>query len=451
MSNKDWTDKLPGLLEDFTEVEPEGLWDAVQAGLAPGAAPAAEPRRHRIAAWWYAGGALLAAAAVSAVFFLWPSKRSVTPAVTVVPGDAIVSDVPESSFSDEPSASSFSGLSRESLEGPAPVAKSAQNAPAEEPVEPLEAQNPPETLPEEAPETLETTPEETPVAPDPVQPEPLSGNTPENLDEGTQTDSPSVKTPDYPDEPVQTDKPARRRERFQPSLKVQMGLSATNYFDRMAMNTTTGVGMPANPGIRPNALPATKATSDNSGSTSAIPKMLSRNKTSTTDATHAQSARLALGVTVGITHHWGVETGIVSSMLNSHYATEAGGVMETVHRDMRYIGIPIYVRYNALQWKRLSLYLNAGPMYEFATKTLTEKSTMMGSTSTGHDIDNTLINDVKWSLNAGGGLQLRVLEHGALYVLPGVSYHFAGNSTLENFYTEHPFSASVTFGYNFLF
>ena len=446
MSNKDWTDKLPDLLEDFTEAEPEGLWDAVQAGIAP-------KKRHVLVAWWYAGGALLAAAAVSAVFFLWPSKPELpsvapvakstpAPELTVVPGDAIVADVP---------APSFSGLSRESLEGPAPVAESAQNAPAEEPMEPLEAQNPLETLPEEVPVIPEAIPEEAPVSPEPVQPESPSVKTPEITDESTETDSPSVKTPDFTDEPAQTDKPARRRERFQPSLKVQMGLSATNYFDRMAMNTTTGIGMPANPGIRPNALPATKATSDNSGSTSAIPKMLSRNKASTTDATHAQSARLALGVTVGITEHWGVETGIVSSMLNSHYATEAGGGKEIVNRDMRYIGIPLYVRYNALQWKRLSLYLNAGPMYEYATKTMTEKSTLMGTTSTGHNIDNTLINDAKWSLNAGGGLQLRVLEHGALYVLPGVSYHFAGNSTLENFYTEHPFSASVTFGYNFLF
>ena len=413
MSNKDWTDKLPELLDNYTETEPEGLWDAVQAGIAP-------KKRHVLVAWWYAGGALLAAAAVSAVFFLWPSKPELpsvapvakstpAPELTVVPGDAIVAVVP---------APSFSGLSRESLEGPAPVAESAQNAP---------------------------------VSPEPVQPESPSVKTPEITDESTETDSPSVKTPDFTDEPAQTDKPARRRERFQPSLKVQMGLSATNYFDRMAMNTTTGIGMPANPGIRPNALPATKATSDNSGSTSAIPKMLSRNKASTTDATHAQSARLALGVTVGITEHWGVETGIVSSMLNSHYVTEAGGGKEIVNRDMRYIGIPLYVRYNALQWKRLSLYLNAGPMYEYATKTMTEKSTLMGTTSTGHNIDNTLINDAKWSLNAGGGLQLRVLEHGALYVLPGVSYHFAGNSTLENFYTEHPFSASVTFGYSFLF
>jgi hypothetical protein len=217
------------------------------------------------------------------------------------------------------------------------------------------------------------------------------------------------------------------------------------------MSTTTGVGMPDNPGIRPGAQAVTKSTSSGSSNESAMARMLSRNKASTTDATHTQSARLALGVTIGITDRWGVETGLVSSTLNSTYSTEVGGGRETVSRSMKYTGIPLYVRYNALQWRRLSLYLNAGPMYEYATKTMTEKNTLMGGVTTGHSIDDTLVGDSKWSLNAGGGVQLRVLEHGALYVLPGVSYHFAGNSALENFYTEHPFSASVTFGYNFLF
>ena len=46
MSNKnDWTDRLPELLEGYTEAEPEGLWDAVQAGI--------EPKKRRIAAAWW--------------------------------------------------------------------------------------------------------------------------------------------------------------------------------------------------------------------------------------------------------------------------------------------------------------------------------------------------------------------------------------------------------------
>ena len=81
MSNKnDWTDRLPEMLEGFTEAEPEGLWDAVQAGI--------EPRKRRVAAaWWYSGGALLAAAAIVAVVLLWPVRPSTD--VSLVPGDVV--------------------------------------------------------------------------------------------------------------------------------------------------------------------------------------------------------------------------------------------------------------------------------------------------------------------------------------------------------------------------
>ena len=380
--SKDWTNKLPELLEGYTEAEPEGLWDAVQAGLAP------KPRRHVIAAWWYVGGALLAAAAVSAVFFLWPS-RPVHPSVTpVVPGEL---------------------MAQVSSVQPVPLSVK--------------------------------TPEITDEAPSEAPP---SVKTPEITDEAPSEAPPSVKTPEITDDAP--DKPRRVRP-----LKVQIGLSGTGYLSQIATSTTTGVGIPVNLGIRPNSLPLTKANSSGSTNESVMTRMLSRNKASTTNAVHGQSARLALGVTVGVTEHWAVETGAVFSTLFSSYTTEAGGSNETLSRTMKYCGIPLYARYNALEWKRLSLFLNAGPMYEFTTKTSVNKTTFAGRAQTGYTSDNTLVKDVKWSLNAGGGVQLRVLEHGALYVLPGVSYHFAGNSTLENYYTEHPLSFSVTFGYNFLF
>ena len=83
MSEK-WTDKLPSLMEGYEEAAPEGLWDAVQAGLAP---------KKRVAPWWYvAGGVLAAAAAVVLAVILW--KPAASP--SVVPGEALVqADVPQ--------------------------------------------------------------------------------------------------------------------------------------------------------------------------------------------------------------------------------------------------------------------------------------------------------------------------------------------------------------------
>ena len=431
--SKDWTNRLPELLEGYTEAEPEGLWDAVQAGLAP------KPRRRVIAGWWYAGGALLAAAAVSAVFFLWPS-RPVTPSVTPI---AEVASSSEETIVPEVTVVPGELIAQVPSVQPAPPSGKTPQIPDETlPEAPPSAKTPeiPDEAPSEAPPSVKT-PEITDEAPSEAPP---SVKTPQIPDEAPSEALPSGKTPQIPDE-------TNVKSRSVPSLKVQIGMSGTGYLSQAATSTTTGVGIPTNIGIRPNALPLTKANSTGSTNESVMTRMLSRNKASTTNAVHGQTARLALGVTVGITEHWAVETGVVFSSLFSNYDTEAGGSNERLMRTMNYCGIPLYARYNALEWKRLSLFLNAGPMYEYTTKTSVNKTTFAGRTQTGFSTDNTLIHDAKWSLNAGGGVQLRVLEHGALYVLPGVSYHFAGNSTLENFYTEHPLSASLTFGYNFIF
>ena len=75
--SKKWTESLPTLLEGFEEAAPEGLWDAVQAGLSP--------KRRVAAGWWYAAGGLLAAAAVVLAVFLWkPSPQG-----SAVPGDPL--------------------------------------------------------------------------------------------------------------------------------------------------------------------------------------------------------------------------------------------------------------------------------------------------------------------------------------------------------------------------
>ena len=407
MTNKDWTDKLPDLLDGYEEAQPEGLWDAVQAGLAPGAAPdasGAEPRRrHVIAAWWYAGGALLAAAAISAVFFLHRQSMVIVPSATTA------------------------SLERQLI--------TPENVPSS-----VKTPQIPDKTPSEVPPSVKM-PEITDKTPEPA---PSSVITPEITD-GTPEPAPSsVKTPEITD--GTPDIPRRVRP-----LKVQIGLSTTGYFGQIAMNTTAGVGFPESPGIRPGALQATKANSTAAATTTGVPKMLSRNKASTTDATHAQSLRTALGLAIDITDRWGVESGIVTSTLTSHFNTAAGDSREFTTRTMIYRGIPLYLRYNALNWQRFRLYLNAGPMYEYSARTSTNKDTYMGSKETGRDVDHTNIHDSIWSLNAGAGMQVRIFKHGALYVLPGVSYHFPSGSSVENFYTEHPLSFSVTFGYNFLF
>ena len=178
--------------------------------------------------------------------------------------------------------------------------------------------------------------------------------------------------------------------------------------------------------------------------------MLSRNKASTTDANHSQSAKLALTVKFNLDYRWGFETGIVSSTLRSEFNTTVGSSRTITERTITYLGIPLFASYNVFEWHRFSMYLNAGPMYEFTTRTNLESRSYVGGSLTESNFNNTLYKDSKWSINASAGLQLRVSDHSALFVQPGVSYHFKDDSALETFYTEHPASYNITFGYRAL-
>lgn len=425
MSNKDWTDKLPGLFEGYTEAEPEGLWDAVQAGVAP-------KKRRIVAAWWFAGGGILAAAAVIALFVL---LRPVTPvpSVTVVPGD-VVAQAEDEIRRSEPANDVKVEPVNDVVANPTvipsvpPVILSEANESSTEPLEDSHAQ---ETLPDESVPISEesvTPTEDSPVIP--VSDSSVIPDSDSSVIPGADRESPATRKP-LP-------------------IKVQISLSTTGYMGQIAQNSTTGVGLPSTPGVRPNAAPPTKSATGGNGS-SGMPMMLSRNKASTTDATHSQSARFAMGIRIGLTERWGVESGIVSSTLTSDFNSRAGNNGEYTKRTISYLGIPLYASYNLFQKGRLGIMVNAGPMYEFSTKTNTVKQSIIGYTQTGETTDDTLYDDTKWSMNLGAALQLRTGKHGALYVQPGFSYHFPDNSSLETFYTAHPAAFSITFGYNFLF
>ena len=420
MSNKnDWTDRLPEILEGYTEAEPEGLWDAVQAGI--------EPKKRRIAAaWWYSGGALLAAAAIVAVVLLWP-VRPLTD-VSLVPGD-VVADLPETVVEEAPEDGEVPALA---IEGQDRVPSGAIASRGCNGRGPSEMGGVSQRQAEEGTAVL------------PAKDDTSTESTDATTDGNVQNEPDMNIEPETHVVPLERKQPIIRRK---PTTRVQAGFTATGYFSQIASNSTTGVGVPANPGSRLSVMPMTKASGTPGVNYSAGPSMLSRNKASTTDASHSQSAKLAVTLKVNLDYRWGIETGIVSSTLKSEFNTTVGSSSTFTDRTITYLGIPLFATYNVFEWHRLSMYLSAGPMYEFTTRTNLESRSYVGGSLTESNFDNTLYEDSKWSVNASAGLQLRVSDHSALFVQPGVSYHFKDDSALETIYTEHPASYNVTFGY----
>ena len=438
--SKNWTDKLPGLMEGFTEAEPEGLWDAVRSGAMPQKKRKAVP----VIWWWSIAATTLAAAAVIAMVILRPSSTSAPEIPAPVPGNpAIIADADDPSTGVDDTEEDVSLL---------PQAAQAHNMIAVNDVR--EEAFPEDTVPEEVSFGEEEPDESIPVevVPEEVVPDEIvfeetvpeetvpEENVPEEVvpvpEEDTPPEIPQIGTDPVITPPVT--EPVKPRRIIKPRVQVLLAIATAP--GGGVHTSVSGVGIPASPGI------ATKATG-----TGASISMLGRNKTSTTHAFHRQASRAGIGLKVDLDSHWGVETGIVSSSLESWFSTTSGNISSETRRTMDYIGIPLYGCFTVFEWRKLGFSLNAGPMYEFSVGTNSFTGDYVSNHLTDRNSDDTTVEDSKWSMNAGAAFQYRMRKHSALFVQPGVSYHFKNKAAVETIYTEQPASFNLSFGYKFQF
>lgn len=392
--SKNWTDKLPDLMEGLQEAPPEGLWDAVLGEMQP-------KRRVVPVFWWIGAGVAAAAAAVILAVFLWkPATQSpVVPGVVPSAVENMVAEASEPIIEDIGEPQPVQEARPQSAKHNEPVAE-----PADEPVE-------------------------EPVQEDPV---PVSEPVEEKVEEPAA--EPVVEPTAEP-----AAQPARKKYRKEIGLTFRTG----NYLADAGTIVTNGYGVPQNPGM-PGI-----ATKSSGGAFSA--PMLSRNRQSTTYENHRQGARLFLGLNYGFASRWSVETGLSYKVLQSDYSTESGLTETFTNRNMTYLGVPLYVQYNAIEQGRLLLYLNAGPMLEKCVSVNIDTNTYISGALSSKESEDVSCDDTRVSLNAGAGAQLRVFRHGALFVQPGLTWHIPGSSGVTNYYTVCPLSWDLSFGYRIVF
>ena len=414
--NKQWTDSLPELLDGYTEAAPEGLWDAVQAGL--------QPRRRRVFPLWWIAGPLAAAAAVVLAVVLWPETR-VPEAILPIdqePQARLAQALPEQ----DPAAA----LAEETeLPVSIPAVKPAPVKPGNAPVM---ASSDNVMAGSDRPSHTDnvTTSNDNVVAET------------ENVMAGN--DRPSHTDNVTPDAPATTVPPLEAQIKRTFRGNVQLALLSGGSLSPVVTLEKNGFGLPAQPGI------VTRTTDAGLPGDGVNIFMVNRNKTSTLEAQHSQLTRFQFSVHYRFLPRWGTETGLVFSRLQSRYESTSGQSQSITKRQVNYLGIPLYLHYNVLQWNRLSLYLQAGPMYEITTDTPSTTYTYIAGTEKSSRRDNTYIRDDIWSLNANAGLQLRLFRHGAVFVQPGFSWHLAGENNLETYYTAHPAAFSLSLGYRVL-
>lgn len=401
--SKKWTESLPTLLEGFEEAAPEGLWDAVQAGLSP--------KRRIAAGWWYSAGGLLAAAAVVLTVFLWkPSPQG-----SAVPGDAIAKADVAVKPADPPMDADPSASAR--LSDPARPEAPAGRAVAARP---------------ELPQNAYVAP---PPATDAAGPEKGGADSKKPGPAAEPGAAVPLKTPVFPAE----GKPGHRPKKAPGRITLQV---STGGYLAQAHSSSSGYGVPSHPGM-PGAF--TKAAGD------VNVWMLSRNRTSNTESSHRQSLRLSLGVNYEFVPRWSVGTGLTYTVLRSDYSTVSGETTANTTRHLHYLGVPLNLQWRVFQWNALSINLTAGPLFEAAVGSRENTRTFIGGNHSEDLIQRPQVKDFRWSLTAGVGVQYQLFRHGAVFLQPGLSWHLPGTGEIESYYTLHPLSFDFTFGYRFTF
>lgn len=165
-----------------------------------------------------------------------------------------------------------------------------------------------------------------------------------------------------------------------------------------------------------------------------------------TDAYHNQPVRVGVSVGYDINKRWGVNIGVAYTLLES---TLIAGTESSYYVDVqsiKYVGVPVSMTYNLLNFRRLRLYAMAGGMVEFGAggESLVEAVVNNRSIS----FENHQLHDIPVQLSAtvGGGAELKMNRSLGLYAEAGAAYFFDNNSDYATIYSTHPLNLNLQFG-----
>lgn len=167
---------------------------------------------------------------------------------------------------------------------------------------------------------------------------------------------------------------------------------------------------------------------------------------------HKRPVRLALSLDFPVTDVLSVESGLTYSILQSNFTTSSGARVSQETQTLGYLGIPLNLKANIWNKDWFTVYAAGGGMVEKCVNASSKTVVTQSGDNSGSPVKNKFsVKPLMWSLNAAAGLQANLPGSMGLYLEPGVSYHFAGETKYHSIYTEHPFDFIMSFGLRYSF
>lgn len=453
---EDWLNKIRESQADFSEPEPEGLWEGIEAGLAAedvGASAGMEPvratdarasvdmasredsavSRRRTVRWWWAA---LPAAAVAALVLLLS-----------VPGHRDVSDDPlrtsaisELKSTDEP----FDVVSRE-VESSVPANLLAYSGTLL--ASDTKVGKPSEATADDAGSASEEFSKRQENSswnnsPSDISSETISSEI--NSLENSSSKTSSLETISSENWPSENDNPVSQTRR----RGLSFGLLASNVAGSRSSASKYAALYGSTVTKQIHGFSETTADFPDSQGYAGVMQSNSSNEISST-VKNWQPIQVGVSVAYSFTDRLSIESGLTYSCLISDLSSGTPLGNYDIRQTLHYIGLPLALRYDFLKIKGFSLYASAGGQMEkcVAGKTCTDY--FVDGKKVSSENGRIMVEPLQWSVNAYVGAQYSFNRLVGLYVEPGAAYYFRNGSPVNCIYSERPFNFSLRAGLRF--
>ncbi len=161
---------------------------------------------------------------------------------------------------------------------------------------------------------------------------------------------------------------------------------------------------------------------------------------------HHQPIRFGLSVSYGLTPRLSIESGLSYSRLSSDVT--AGDITYSYagEQTLHYIGVPLNLKYRFASWHSFDFYASAGALAEKCVSGKLSGHENVNGHPNGKKTADIHEKQLQYSLNAAGGVQLRLTDDLGIYAEPGISYYLDNGSSISSIHKERPLNFDLNLG-----
>ena len=463
---EDWLNKIRESQANFSEPEPDGLWEGIEAGLAAkdvGTSAGMEPvratdtrasvdrtsredsavSRRRTVRWWWAA---LPAAAVAALMLLLsvPGHRDAsddplrTSAIselksTAEPFDVVSREV-ESSVPANLLAYSGTLLASDTKVGKPSEATADDAGNASEEFSKRQENSSWNNTPNDS--SSET------ISSEIKSLENSSSKT--TSSENSSLETTSSESRSLENWPSENDNPVSQTRR----RGLSFGLLASNVAGSRSSASKYAALYGSTVTKQIHGFSETRADFPDSQGYADVMQSNSSNEISST-VKNWQPIQVGVSVAYSFTDRLSIESGLTYSCLVSELSSGTPSGNYDIRQTLHYIGLPLALRYDFLKIKGFSLYASAGGQMEKCVAGKTRTDYFVDGKKVSSENGRIMVEPLQWSVNAYVGAQYSFNRLVGLYIEPGAAYYFRNSSPVNCIYSERPFNFSFRAGLRF--